>query len=164
MTSRHTDRGHSLHDLVQEPVDVRCPRCDHRARLAPGTPAEGTSTPRRLTCSACGFARHHDGIVLSFADDGRDPCFGYPLWFRKETAKGTVWAYHRLHLEDLRAFVAAPQRSRIAAPTWRNRSYLSRLPAWMKSAKNRALILRSLDDMLTDAEERRHPGRPESGT
>lgn len=149
MTERFIDEGDPIYSLILDPVDVRCPECDRRATLLPLNDLRSSRiVERRLTCGSCGFTRDHDGIAVAFFDDGRDPSFGFPLWYRKRTSKGVLWAYHRAHLEMLRAYVGTTERERAKSPTWRNQSYFSRLPAWIKSARNRDMVVKALDQLL----------------
>ncbi|MGD2060091.1 MAG: hypothetical protein PVF87_04435 [Acidimicrobiia bacterium] len=150
MTSRFIDEGHPIYEFINSPIEVQCPRCGERATLkhwGEGEPA--LHSPRRLACPACGHVEDHDGTVLQFSPDGHDPCFGHLLWYRAETSKGVIWAYNREQLEALRSFIGASLRERSAAPTWKNRSYFSRLPKWMKSAKNREWLKGEIDSMLS---------------
>lgn len=59
-----------------------------------------------------------------------------------------VWAYNLEHLDLLRRFVAAWLRER---PPWyehgRKMTYIGRLPAWIKRAKNRDEVLRAIDGL-----------------
>jgi hypothetical protein len=59
-----------------------------------------------------------------------------------------VSAYNLEHLDLLRRFVAADLRER---DPWyehgRKMTYIGRLPAWIKSAKNRTEVLRAIDRM-----------------
>jgi hypothetical protein len=57
-----------------------------------------------------------------------------------------LWAYNLQHLDLIRRFVAADLRER--APWYdhgRKMTLVARLPAWMKSAKNRDEVLRAVD-------------------
>jgi len=76
----------------------------------------------------------------------RDPYFRAPLWLQTETRHGRLWAYNLPHLDLLRQFVAASLRER---DPWyehgRKMTYVARLPAWVKSAKNRGEVLRAVD-------------------
>lgn len=151
MTGRVSEDGETIHRFMLEPIDVRCPRCDGHARLAKWSDGEpALLMPRRLVCHQCGFTRDHGGDLVATFAEGRDPCFGYPLWFRTDTSKGTLWAYHRSHLEVLRSYIAASHRERTQLDTWHNRSTFSRLPSWIKSAKNRELVVKALDQLLAD--------------
>lgn len=148
MGERFIDEGHWIYEFIKQPIDVQCSQCGDRAQLLPWNVEDvELHSPRRLSCTSCGHTRDHDGSVLAFYVEGRDPCFGYLLWYRFETSKGVVWAYHRDHLDQLRSFLSADLRERNQNPVWRNRSYFSRLPRWIKSAKNRNLVLRAIDRM-----------------
>jgi hypothetical protein len=57
-----------------------------------------------------------------------------------------VYAMNEEHLAYLESFIAAGLRERRrGAHGWANSSYISRLPSWMKSAKNRAELLRCVN-------------------
>ncbi|WP_329262309.1 hypothetical protein OG223_45155 [Streptomyces sp. NBC_01478] len=121
---------------------VRCPRCERIAHFErrPCTPpdAEGKRYPHtRLVCRSCGLCR---------IDTGPSPCSRPPLWLRTRTRHGELWAYNLQHLDLIRRFVAADLRER--APwydTGQKMTLVARLPAWMKSAKNRDEMLRTVD-------------------
>lgn len=134
-----------LTELYQftDSVLVRCPRCagiaHYERRPTDAADAAGATYPqRRLVCRSCGLARHssHDGRRCAQPD----------LWLRTETRHGVVWAYNLEHLDLLGRFVAASLRER---PPWyehgRKMTYIGRLPAWIKRAKNRDEILRAVD-------------------
>lgn len=122
---------------------VQCPRCSRLAHYevrptnteGPG----GRSYPeRRLVCRSCGLSH-----VSSGPGNGRPHL---DLWLKTDTRHGTVWAYNLEHLDHLRRFVAATLRER--APWYehgRKMTYVARLPAWIKQAKNRAEVLRAID-------------------
>lgn len=134
---------------------VRCPRCEviaHvRRRPAPTPQAGRPSYPElRLVCRGCGLSRISAGPSPSpwrnTAGLATDPYFRLPLWLQTETGHGRAWAYNLQHLELLRQFVAASLRER---DPWyehgRKMTYVARLPAWIKSAKNRDEVLRAVD-------------------
>jgi predicted RNA-binding Zn-ribbon protein involved in translation (DUF1610 family) len=75
-------------------------------------------------------------------NDGLDPHFGLPLRLVETTRAGLLWAYNAQHLDELRRYIAADQRERRGVA---NRSMISRLPTWMKLARHRPLMLKSLD-------------------
>ena len=123
-------------------VLVRCPRCERIAHFErrPCTPpdADGKRYPHtRLVCRSCGLCR---------IDTGPSTSPRPPLWLRTGTRHGELWAYNLQHLDLIRRFVAADLRER--APwydTGQKMTLVARLPAWMKSAKNRDEILRTVD-------------------
>lgn len=57
-----------------------------------------------------------------------------------------IWAYNPEHLEQLEAWINAPLRQRRPHEQygWSNASFFSRLPRWIKLAKNRAEVARAL--------------------
>jgi hypothetical protein len=87
------------------------------------------------------------GGTLTFGSDGRDPYLRLPLRLQARTRHGVLYAYNAVHLDWIEAFVAAPLRERRIATGRANRSIASRLPAWVKAAKNREDVLRALARM-----------------
>jgi hypothetical protein len=78
-----------------------------------------------------------------------DPHFGQPLLFVDEGRHGCLWAYNLNHLDELRRYVAATLRERSSDAG--NKSMASRLPAWIKLAKNRASILKRIERLAAAA-------------
>jgi len=78
-----------------------------------------------------------------------DPHFGQPLLFVDEGRHGCLWAYNLNHLDELRRYVAATLRERSSDAG--NKSMASRLPAWIKSAKNRASVLKRIKRLAAAA-------------
>jgi hypothetical protein len=128
---------------------VRCPRCARPARVVRAPDARPDLFPaRRLVCTACGLAKSSDGRSVAFwrssHGPAEDPFFGVPLWLQTATRHGRLWAYGPGHLEEIRRFVAAGLREH--APwyeTGRKMTLVARLPAWIKSARNRDEVLRA---------------------
>ncbi|WP_425247344.1 hypothetical protein [Streptomyces sp. NEAU-NA10] len=124
---------------------VRCPRCARVAHYErhPGRApdARGRVYPEfRLVCRSCGFSR----VAVGPSPSGQP--LRPALWLQTRTRHGVVWAYNLEHLDLLRRFVAASLRER--APWYehgRKMTYVARLPAWIKSAKNRTEVLRAID-------------------
>ncbi|GHB31956.1 hypothetical protein GCM10010377_22760 [Streptomyces viridiviolaceus] len=138
-------------------VLVRCPRCDRIARVQAVADTDAGAghalfAPRRLVCRACGHARTWRGRSVMFSGSSlavaRDPYFRLPLWLQTDTRHGRLWAYDLPQLTLLRQFAAASLRER---RPWhehgRKMTYVARLPAWVKSAKNRDEVLRAVDRM-----------------
>jgi len=118
---------------------------------------------RKLVCRGCGHsvAWAKREIRRGDARLAVDDYFERPLWLQTRCAGHVLWAYNREHLEFLEAFVRATLRERLkdGAGGWSNRSLASRLPKWIKSARNREAILRGLARLRTslDAESARPP-------
>lgn len=101
-----------------------CPRCEKRARV--------TGEPLRLSCIHCGMSREAPREL--------------DLWLVADCCGETLYANNLAHLDFLEGFIGATLRERSSHPTsgWSNRALASRLPAWMKSAANRAEILKTI--------------------
>lgn len=147
-----------------DPVLVVCPRCAARAIV------RGDRSRARLVCDGCGLARSWDGehlhvlvdgapVVLDRGErawvdpvagrgvrvfiepQGTDARFGTPVWLRAECCGGQLlWANNAAHLDYLEAYVTARLRERAPGPA----PLSAKLPAWMKSAKNREEVLKHL--------------------
>ncbi|MET7697371.1 hypothetical protein [Streptomyces sp. NPDC005485] len=160
--TRFRDPLHTKYQFVDS-VLVRCPRCERIAHVVPRAEAEpgarpGVFDPRSLVCRACGLSRTWAERSVMFSGSSlapaRDPYFRVPLWLRTGTRHGRLWAYNLEHLELLRQFAAASLRER---DPWyehgRKMTYVARLPAWIKSAKNRDEVLRAVDRMRASVTE-----------
>lgn len=129
--------------------------------------------PHRLVCGACGHTREWDGAPYALATSQTSGAITYPaaeirghprrgkgmgslvigapfdwyfrlpVWLQTPCCGETLWAYNAEHLAFLRGFVTAQLRERI--PPASNRSLASRLPRWMRTAKNRDEVTRGLD-------------------
>ncbi|WP_329332397.1 hypothetical protein OG866_06085 [Streptomyces sp. NBC_00663] len=127
---RFHDPGLPYHHFADS-VLVRCPRCDRVAHYERHTGPEA-----RVVCRSCGLGRTTSCRCRP------------PLWLRSRTRHGEIWAYNLEHLDLVRRFVAADLRER---DPWyehgRKMTCVGRLPAWIKSANNRAEVLRAIDRM-----------------
>lgn len=159
---RSRDDGRALGAFVGD-VLVRCPRCGGRAIVVrgrnggdaigqqDGNANASPARPAKLTCGHCGLVRAQrlPQSVLSqhrLHADGRDPFFGLPLWLTTATRHGILFAYNAEHLSVLADVVRATLRERhtLSPRMLRNRTMHSRLPRWIKLARNRAVVMRGL--------------------
>ena len=146
---RFHDTRRTAYDFTGSAL-VRCPRCERVAHFErrPGRAADpqGRTYPeRRLVCRSCGLSRIDTGPQCATQRPGQGS-YRPALWLRAETRHGELWAYNLEHLDLIRRFVAADLRER--APwydTGQKMTLVARLPAWIKSAKNRAEVLRAID-------------------
>jgi len=74
-----------------------------------------------------------------------DPWFRLPLWLQAGCCGKLLWAYNTGHLDLLEAYIGARLRERGPVPG--SMSMAERLPAWLKSAKNRQHILRTCQQL-----------------
>jgi hypothetical protein len=81
--------------------------------------------------------------------DAADPYFHLPLWLQIPCAAGVVWAFNERHLDYLHEYVSSEQRRRpVRTPSEpRNALLESRLPRWMKLARNRAEIVDAIQKL-----------------
>ena len=78
-------------------------------------------------------------------NQGEDYYFGLPLLLQMPCPQGILWAYNQQHLQDLKTFIQADLRERTKNSG--NGSLMSRLPLWIKSAKNRDMLLKMIEKM-----------------
>lgn len=74
--------------------------------------------------------------------DGRDPVFGMELYFLDHVRGKLVWAVNRAHLNYLISYVSADLRVRRGNVPLKTASHY--LPVYMKEAKNRDQMVRTL--------------------
>ncbi|WP_395502287.1 hypothetical protein [Ectopseudomonas mendocina] len=96
----------------------------------------------RTNCQHC---TAENEVTLTFSraepvDHAIDPFFGLELALKEETRHGTIWAYNAEHLYEREQFIAARLREN-STSKW---SYFARLPSWVKSAKNREMVLKAI--------------------
>ena len=130
---------------------VHCPRCDGCASvvLRDGRPQKqenvpfvkgsaGPFLPRRLVCAQCGYVKDWDGQEIPMYDP-HDWYFRQPLWLQIACCGEVLWALNKEHLDFLEEFISAGLRE-----AYPNGTMASRLPEWMKSAKNREAVLKCI--------------------
>ena len=144
-SERFSDAGELIYEFNEEFLVV-CPKCDSMARVFPvEIGSEKLSAriraPRKLVCFNCTHRGEWRGGQMAIGA-ARDWYFGLPLWLKIECCGGnTLWAYSARHLDFIENYVAARLRERRPHV---NKSMASRLPQWIKSAKNRDEILRAI--------------------
>lgn len=127
VTTRFRDTGATLYELARE-VLVVCPSCGSCATVA----------ARRGVCPSCAWTAtpSRPGFAYGTAED---PILDLPLWLVTSVGGETLWAFNAEHLDLLESYVSASLRERV--PDRRQYSLVEKLPAWVKSAKNRDAVL-----------------------
>ena len=126
-----------------DPTLVYCPKCRSKAVVTLH------DDEARLSCLSCGYnqaksAEHR--IFYWGAENPTDSYFGVNLWLQTDCVGKSLWAFNKRHLEYLEGFVSAKHRQRNPNnETWKNSSLASRLPKWLKLAKNREQILKAIE-------------------
>jgi hypothetical protein len=150
MRRHRADR--SILDDFADRVLVECPGCGGCATVRLHALEEErragplrASQEARLTCTRCGRNERRTAFVRRLHGPA-DTVFGLPVWLRTPCCGHTLWAYNAIHLDALEAFVGAALRERRPDEhgAWRNQAWVSRIPAWLRSAKNRGEILRCI--------------------
>lgn len=151
-----------VYDFVND-VYVVCPSCNGQALVkSPGLNVKTTDEHNiKLVCTKCGHSKRLDEkppSVLALSSrkitTGRyfriggaiDPYFHLPLWLTTTCGNNILWAYNFEHLDFLHSHVEAKLRER-NTQQMANKSLGSRLPRWMTSKKNRAQVLKCLDEL-----------------
>ena len=141
---KFSDNGITIYDFNDEFLVV-CPRCASMARVIPvEIKSEKLNNrlfaPRKLICLSCVHRDIFNGRSIGIGASV-DWYFRLPLWLQISCCGETLWAYNLKHLEYLEKYVAAKIKARTPNT---NKSMASRLPGWIKSAKNRAEILKAI--------------------
>ena len=102
--------------------------------------------PTMLTVDCGNCARTNEVLLDKYKIDDPslaiDRDFGLELFLQTPCRFGKIWAYNQAHLSELQAYVSATLRERTIKAG--NGSMISRLPDWIKSAKNREMISKKL--------------------
>lgn len=105
----------------------------------------------KLKCAVCNEVKEFKPKIIEvpFAFDtddsvARENYFNAELWYQKEFDKSIFWAYNQEHIDYLEKYIKADLRERN-----NNRGYhmtmVSRLPQFVKEAKNREKLLKILE-------------------
>lgn len=125
-----------------DPTLVCCPKCQSKAVVTLH------NNEARLSCPSCSYNQAKLAEQRTFywgAENPTDSYFGVDLWLQTDCAGESLWAFNKRHLEYLEDFVSAKHRQRNPnIDTWMNSSLASRLPKWLKAAKNRDQVLKAI--------------------
>jgi len=101
-----------------------------------------------VKCEACKREKEYSIKWYRFKEDKpTDPYFGLELWLQTNIKGKILWAYNKDHLNYLRDYVAAKLREDNGRHKY---SMITNLPHWVKSSKNRDIIVKKLNKL--DAE------------
>lgn len=110
------------------------------------------SPPLKSLAANCAHCGRSSEVTVSVAQvrgtEAVDPHFGMSLLLIEKTAAGPLWAYNAAHLQALHDYAAAPLRESTGIA---NRSMFSRLPQWMKLARNRVLLQKATARLIAKA-------------
>jgi len=147
---------------------VSCPNCNRKAKVISLGEHSPYITGRtiRFLCLHCGMNKEispkNNGFNQSVIYYGNkwnegyiniggafDWYFGYPLYLQIPCCGHTLWAYNLEHLEYLKDYVEAELREN--GPYYL--SVESRLPLWIKAAKNRDAVLKAISKLEQKANQ-----------
>lgn len=136
--------------ILLEQGPNRCRKCGSSIRIGGKTYEAGRRPAQSpiveiMECPGCRASNEITlhWVPLHLPSSPRDPYFGAALSLSVQTAKGVLWAFNHDHVAALRRFIeqGTDYREDDSWPTF------ARLPGWIKSAKNRTLVLKSLAKM-----------------
>lgn len=140
MKKRFQDANLQLSDFSDK-VLVVCPRCKKKA-----TVIHQADKGAVLSCFEC---HHSSSKPLAVQDRNysitTDYWFGEELWLQASFKDEVLWANNYEHLEYIRQYIQAGLRER------NNRAFytmVEKLPAFIKSAKNRDKLLKRIDKLM----------------
>ena len=145
------EKGH-WYGAATAVVQVKCREC--HAPIFKKAEWDGRWEKLMAHCEKCGDDCYYDAAISKqYWRDGKitDTVFGLPLWLQEDFRGEIFWAFNYSHLEALRAYIGAKLRERGILPIntqSKNRSMVSRLPDYIKKAKNRDALLKLIDGLI----------------
>ena len=120
-------------------VDIEDKKSQHFSVLTVACPYCGTAMTGAVHKTAQAYS-----YIASIAN-GREPFFGFELWFLTHFQGRAIWALNKEHLNYLIDYLAATQRQKPA--TYPLKTQSDHLPTFMKTAKNLERIVKLLVQM-----------------
>lgn len=134
-------------------VHNQCPNCGRYYRVDIAEPGKQHFPALHVACPYCGHSTsgkvHRTTQGFSYYGDvqnGREPFFGFELWFLAYLGRKAVWALNQEHLNYLIDYLSADLRQKPAGYYARH-AQADHLPTFMKTAKNRERIVKLLRGM-----------------
>jgi hypothetical protein len=122
-------------------IIIHCPKCQKKAFIEKIDKNKNDIFSKEiLYCNYCGYNKKGTLIFNSKLFD---------LWLKTDCNGKELWALNEEHLKYLKEFVQAKIRERKKDDElgWSNQSLESRIPNWIKSAKNRDKILKCIQKL-----------------
>lgn len=166
---RFMDEGHEIFNFGNYFL-VQCPRCGKMAKVRPTDPSKekklastaAAFNEKWFYCPWCRLSRVAAACGFS-VDNCLDWAFQLPLWLQTNCRGNRFFAYNLEHLDFLESYVGAKLRERRpiqrvfedgdGIPMQINKTMASRLPRWMKLAKNRKAVLKAILQLRKKTEE-----------
>ncbi|MFD1553988.1 hypothetical protein DNU06_16970 [Putridiphycobacter roseus] len=102
----------------------------------------------KITCEVCSRMKEYEIQWYRYRNDkATDPYFGFDLFLQSNIKDNILWLYNLNHLEYLQEYVEAKLRVDDGRHKY---SMITNLPQWVKSSKNRDLVIKKLIKMKKD--------------
>ena len=129
---------------VQGVVNRACATCGSMINYV-SEPTRDTQACAELSCETCETVNSYPITWYRYQrDEPIDRFFGLPLWLQVHVKSNTMWLYNLKHLDYVRSYVSAKLREDDGRHKY---SIVTNLPQWIKSRKNRALIIKKLNEL-----------------
>lgn len=105
-----------------------------------------------VQCLTCHNENKYDISWYRYRNDkATDPYFGFDLWLQTSIKDNVLWVYNIDHLDYLKEYVEAKLREDDGRHKY---SMITNLPQWVKSSKNRDVIIKKLNTLKKDFEKK----------
>ena len=143
----HIEKDDDVH--YENTVKRRCDNCGEKIFVNIASKKKIDSLT--IKCQNCGQSRDYKPHATAFrttfkgSGDATDPHYGYPLWLQGNIKGNLFWAYNGAHLNYLKQYITAKIRERAVGETFM--TMVARLPNFIKSAKNRPVLLKLIEKL-----------------
>lgn len=111
-------------------------------------PTKNNEPTKKVTCTTCNHENEYEINWTKYRNEkATDPFLGMDLWLQTSIKSNILWVYNLEHLNFLKNYIGSKIRD------GKNRhkySLITNLPNWIKSAKNRELIVKKLAILESD--------------
>jgi hypothetical protein len=105
-----------------------------------------------ITCGVCKHTRDYELQWYRYRNDKpTDPYFGFDLWLQITIKDHVLWLFNIDHLDYLSEYVDAKLREDDGRHKY---SMITNLPQWVKSSKNRDVIVKKLKKLKREFENK----------
>ena len=134
-------------------VENLCDKCGRYYRVHIYDDSKQQFSMLNVSCPYCGsimpgkVQKTSPCIIIEGIKSGREPFFGFELWFLTEYRGKLIWALNREHLTYLIDYLSAELREKPSGENTTMRTQADMLPAFFKTAKNREGIIKCLEKL-----------------
>lgn len=125
-------------------INIPCGYCGSSVVFS-SKPLKEISPNLQLTCATCKQEKAYQPQWFRYKNDhSKDPYFGLDIYLQIGVKNHTLWLYNLAHLQYLKDYLSATLREDNHRHKY---AMITNLPQWVKSAKNRDLILKKLQNL-----------------